>query len=58
MSGTDNFLPKSKRILFVINSKSVLGTENNLKDLISKPAISEGFDYQFFVMKGNNKIIN
>jgi len=58
MPGTDNFLPRSKRILFVINPKSVLVTENNLKDLISKLAISEGFDYQFFVIKGNDKIIN
>lgn len=56
MSVPKKLVSKPERILFVINPKSGQGGENNLKHLISKLAISEGFDYQFFVMKGNDKV--
>jgi diacylglycerol kinase (ATP) len=56
MSGPDKFVPKPKRILFVINPKSGYGGEKNLKNLIIELSKSEEFDFQLITMSGNDKI--
>ena len=44
-----------KRVLFIINPRSGKREESNLADLISLQSKISGFDFQIYVMTGNNE---
>lgn len=50
-------MPENKRlkILFIINRKSGRGGDSNLEDLIAQHSLSSGFDYQSYIMGGNDE---
>ncbi|MFA6946356.1 MAG: diacylglycerol kinase family protein, partial [Pedobacter sp.] len=47
---------KQLRILFVINSRSGRGGENNLKNLVAEQASLAGYDYCLYSMNGDDKV--